>query len=439
MSETHRTLILPLQTTKQHEDDLRQTYEKYAHVLEQTTDYCWTTPKHPRELKTSKQHIEGNLYDKYKSRTDLHANLVQKAFKDVANVMKSLKTKWQDGKRVNKPEWNSSTDSHWTMTIDTKAGSFYKHKCEISTINGRHTMYYRTPASIENTPYEEYVLHDDWTPTTSTLVYDDKTFYLHLTVKKRVPDECWFYRSSEQVSDAPDKDTVRVLGVDLNVKGHTAVTSAGGFYGNADELNHECTQFERLRKELQQAGTHSSHTRLNTTVSTRESACYKEYEHRVANSIVLEALRVKATHIAFEKLEGIRERMSNMPKYQQWMFKNIVELVSYKLAEYGITVVKVRPQDTSKSCSMLECDCCTQSNRSGKTFECSSCGSALNADYNAARNIGFRWLRDSVSAGRTCQTEKATSQLALMSGTVHLSGNFSPVQFTDKLTNEIVA
>jgi len=154
---------------------------------------------------------------------------------------------------------------------------------------------------------------------------------------------------------------------------------------------------------------------------------------------VVEALQVKATHVAFEKLEGIRERMSNMPKYQQWMFKNIVELVSYKLAEYGITVVKVRPQDTSKSCSMLECDCCTQSNRSGKTFECSSCGSALNADYNAARNIGFRWLRDSVSAGRTCQTEKATSQLALMSGTVHLSGNFSPVQFTDKLTNEIVA
>ena len=144
-------------------------------------------------------------------------------------------------------------------------------------------------------------------------------------------------------------------------------------------------------------------------------------------------------HIAFEKLEGIRERMSNMPKYQQWMFKNIVELVSYKLAEYGIKVVKVRPQNTSKSCSMLECECCTQSNRSGKSFECGSCGLALNADYNAARNIGFRWLQKAVSAGQMCPSEKATSQLALMSGTVNLSGSFSPVRFTDKPTTSIVA
>jgi transposase, IS605 OrfB family, central region len=109
--------------------------------------------------------------------------------------------------------------------------------------------------------------------------------------------------------------------------------------------------------------------------------------------------------------------MSNLPTYQQWMFGRVQEYVEYKAAEYGISVVYVNPQNTSKGCSHTDCQTVSESHRSHKRFECSNCGRSWNADYNAARNIGLRYIFDSLlPASQTCSPGKATSQLALISG-----------------------
>lgn len=352
--------------------------------------------------------------------------------------MSTLKTNWQKHEPVSKPRWNEI----WTITYDKRAATFYKHKVSLSTVNGRVELGYQTPAELDGTPYEKYILDSNWEFTTSELSYTNSQYYLHASVKREFPPNNevsdTLANSDNTISD--NEDAIRVLGVDLNVNGNTAVTSTGGFYGNADLLNHKRQYFEELRGELQQTGTRSAHLTLVDKISPREAGWLKDYKHIVSNAIVRDAVESRSTHIIFEELEGIRDRMSNLPDYQQWMFKDIPKLVEYKAEEYGINVVFVDPRNTSKSCSMIGCDCCPSENRSGKEFECVECGLELDADYNAARNIGFVEL-DKISSGRTCQSEKANCQLALMSGTVSSKGVFTArnFAFTDKPTPSGVA
>ncbi len=145
---------------------------------------------------------------------------------------------------------------------------------------------------------------------------------------------------------------------------------------------------------------------------------------------------VRATHVAFENLTRIRKRISNLPKFQQWLFKKVRKYTEYKLDRYGVTVDTTNPEYTSQGCSRTDCDCLDEDNRDGKQFECLACSYTVNADYNAAKNIGFRYLSEDLSspAGRTCSSGQVTSQLALMSGTLSPTGTFAEHEWvsTDK-------
>jgi transposase len=145
---------------------------------------------------------------------------------------------------------------------------------------------------------------------------------------------------------------------------------------------------------------------------------------------------VRATHVAFEDLTRIRKRISNLPKFQQWLFKKVRKYTEYKLERYGVTVETVKPAYTSQRCSHTDCDCVDEDNRDGKHFECVECGYTVNSDYNAAKNIGFRYLSTEVAspASHNRSSGQATSQLALMSGTLTPDGTFAETDWvsTDK-------
>ncbi|ESS12594.1 MAG: transposase, IS605 OrfB family, central region, partial [uncultured archaeon A07HR60] len=338
MVGANRTVILPLETPSSDEDErFHQTVDKYQYCRDRASEYCWHNPTQPDDIVTSKRAVEDALYHDLREETDgLHANLVQKALKDVTSAMDSVTNAWKRGERISKPTWDPS-DS-WVMTYDTRAGTFSKHDATFATTGSTVTLEYQTPASLEENPYTNYVLSSEWELTTSKLVYRHGQYWLHLGIKRDVSDQHWTTQADTEVSNAPPEDTSRVLGVDLNVKGWTAVTSAGGFHGNADYLNHRRTQDEQLRGELQQTGTRSAYLRLQERSGT-ESAWFDEYAHSVSNTLIEDARDTRATHIAFEKLDGIRTRMSNLPTYQQWMFGRVQEYVEYKAAEHGISVV----------------------------------------------------------------------------------------------------
>nr|WP_231587954.1 transposase [Halostagnicola sp. A56] len=83
-----------------------------------------------------------------------------------------------------------------------------------------------------------------------------------------------------------------------------------------------------------------------------------------------------------------------MPKarrFHEWAFRQLVRYVSYKAEERGLSVEQVNPKNTSRRCS--SCGFTDESNRpSQDTFRCQSCGYENHADYNAAKNVGYRLL-----------------------------------------------
>jgi len=440
MVEANRTVAIPLTIPEEAKSDFHQTILPYAYCQQETVDHCWPdNPKQPSDLETSKQAAEDALYDRLRDETDekLNANLVQKAIKDATSAISSCKTSWENGDRISKPDFYDRDYAGYTMTYDKRAATYKRYEASFSTVNGRVACQYELPRELEGTPYAEYVLDRRWAFGTSKLVFDGERFWLHAVMKRQFGDGPVYAPETETGSDTHNEDTQihRVLGVDLNVDGATAVTSTGQFYGNADALNAYREDQEQLRRELQQTGTRSAHLRFQERGGV-EWRYYDQYAHYVANSIKQEALRVRATHVAFEDLTRIRKRISNLPKFQQWLFKKVRKYTEYKLERYGVTVDTVKPNYTSQRCSHTDCGCVDEDNRDGKHFECLECGYTVNSDYNAAKNIGFRYLSAEVSspASHKRSSGQATSQLALMSGTLTPDGTFAATEWvsTDK-------
>jgi transposase len=74
-----------------------------------------------------------------------------------------------------------------------------------------------------------------------------------------------------------------------------------------------------------------------------------------------------------------------------WVSRRLYEYVEYKATEYGLELVQVDPQNTSKRRST--CGCTHDGNRSGESFACQKWGYENHADYNTAKNVGWKYLR----------------------------------------------
>ena len=483
-----RTTVVPLtKVSDATREALHETADQYYWCKDETSDECWSDPKAPDDLRTVKRAVRDDIYARLKRETDLNANLVQAAIKQVVENVKGAKTDWKKGRRVSKPE--STQEDGWMLNFDKRCSTFSKHGIELSLADGNiHSTEFVLPSELAGSPYSENVLSELFEYRTTRIEHrphGEHEFYAHIVTKAEfeVPpittnnvgtiekivagnhsvragwrEHCRFYNDSDtQVKHS------RVLGVDLNVTGTCAVTSIAGFHGNADYLNHKRTQFEQVRAGLQQTGTRSAHLTMKSR-KKREWAWFDQLAHMVANDVCIDAIRSRSTHVAFEVLEGIRKRISNLPKYQQWFFNRIQQYAEYKLEPYGITVDDVTARHTSQACSRTDCGHAARSNRDKKHFCCGECGYELDADLNAAKNIAYRYVReeirgeslssgekwfdpltdadvdsDGVLSGRKSQAGRANCQLALKSGTITLHGNFCPEawpkptgQFTDK-------
>ncbi len=142
--------------------------------------------------------------------------------------------------------------------------------------------------------------------------------------------------------------------------------------------------------------------------------------HRISKAIIEEAIEHDCDTIVFEDLSEIRERISTRKKFQQWAFRRLYEYVQYKAKGEGLNIEQVDPAYTSQRCS--KCGTTLKENREGDEFQCLKCDYELHADYNAAKNIGMKYVRREP----TSHAGRATSHLALKSGTVNGNGRYSP-------------
>jgi len=394
--DVRRTAVIKLDTPDGADALLQKTVEQFKHCANVGSEWCWRDDDHHV---TSKAKAESALYDRLRDETDLTANLVQKGVRRAVEAVKSGVERIKRGERTSQPYF--SADS---AVYDKRSATFHRDRVSLSTVDGRVECDYILPDDSE-TPPTKYVEDDDFAFRMGTLQYRDGVWYLHASMLK--------------MTETPESQAKHrtVLGVDVGVN-NLAVASTGRFW-SADEFNHWRREYENRRGSLQQCGSRHAHENIDT-VGRKEYGRFEIYLHTVANELISEALDTDCSHIVFEALTHIRENIPEATWQHVWAFRRLYEYVEYKAAEYGIEVVQVDPRNTSKRCST--CGCTHDDNRSGEAFACQQCGYENHADYNASKNIGFRYLRRRQNAN----DGGAPVDVRLNRGTLNVSGEYVP-------------
>lgn len=375
-------------------------------------DVAWSADA---ERKTyNKQNLHHATYYDVRDATDLPANLVCAARNRVADAVKACVVHWSNGHRASKPVFSN----YKSVVYDKRTVTIKDRYCTLATVNGR------VKADYVLGDYQRELLDDgDYEWRSATLSYRSGDFYLNITIRK----------PTSYIS------TGIVMGVDLGVN-NLAVTSTGQFF-DAGFYNWKRNGFFRTKRSLQSKGTRGAKRVLRRN-KQRENRFADDYIHCVAKALVQEARDHNVDTIVFEQLDHIRDRMAsanNRTKRQMhtWAFDKLQHYVTYKAADVGIRVDFQDARYTSQKCS--RCGHIKGANRNGSRFHCRSCDYQLNADYNAAKNIGLNYIDKDCTEQQTpaqvapCHASRAC-QLALKSGLLTPKGEYSPIaaEATDK-------
>jgi len=399
-----RTVPIKLDVDESAADLLHQTTDHFLDAANYVVDIAWE----PDWKITSKQKLHDLTYYDVRDDSPLPANLVQAARNRAAEAVKGVVERWKDGKKASKPHFTSRFASYDSRTVTVN-----DDHATLATIDKRVTAKFVLPDAQRETPHSAYLFNDDYDVKGATLHYDtvEDCFYLHVRTKPAVEND-----DAEQ----GDAKHVSVLGVDLGIT-NIATTSTGTFWSGG-ELNHWHRECEKRRGDLQQTGTRWAHENVKR-VGRKQTGRFEQMLHTISNELVEEALENECTHIVFEQLKGIRERLPHAKAVHKWAFHRLYEYVTYKAKSEGVVVKQINPAYTSQRCS--KCGFTHEGNRPNSNgqdeFGCLKCGYDVHADYNAAKNIGLKYLRDQQKSGRG----GAPVGVRLNSGMLNVNGEYS--------------
>jgi putative transposase len=397
--EVRRTVPVKLDVDSDDAALLRETGDEFLRAANYVVDHAWQG-----EYKTtSKARLQEETYGDVREQTRLHANLVQSARNKAADAVQSVVARWKQGEYAGKPHFSKPT-----VVYDKRCATFHDEYVSLATVDGRIEVGYVLPDEDRDTPHSRYLDTDDYEVTGAELHTKDGEWFLHLRTKAEMESD-----TSEQATTGHST----VLGVDLGVN-QLAVTSTGMFW-SGHEFDHWRRVYEQRRASLQQCGSRHAHENIQS-VAMKETGRFKMMLHRIANGIIEEAAENGCTVIAFEALTGIRDRLSGASWGHKWAFERLYEYVAYKAELYGIDAETVDPENTSHRCS--HCGFTHPDNRDGEDFECLKCGYENHADYNAAKNIGLRYLR----RNQTGDGGGAPVGVRLNRGMLNANGEYEP-------------
>ncbi|WP_332900399.1 RNA-guided endonuclease InsQ/TnpB family protein [Haladaptatus sp. CMSO5] len=388
-----RTAITRLEVTDEQRNLLEDTISEWKRGCQLATDMAWGTCN-------AKSDVQPLAYDDVRENTGLGSQHAILATHQAAQAITGCMERRSKGKKVSKPTFTAPTVKYDTRTMTL----FDDDTVSLSTTQSRVRCDLALP-DADDGYQRQYLETDTWSVTESTLTARDGNYFLHIG-----------FRRAKNDTERTTAEDGTVLGVDLGIE-NLAVTSTAHFF-RGRELTHDLREFEKVRTGLQQTGTRSAHRTLEQS-SGRELRYVRDVLHRASNAIIAEALRYECDVIAFEDLTHIRDR-TGASWGHKWAFRTLYEQVEYKAESEGISVKQVGSAYTSKRCA--ECGFTADENRPTRNdFRCVKCESEANADYNAAKNIGMRYVR----RGQQSSRRTGNSQLALKSGTVTPSGGFT--------------
>ncbi|ERH12069.1 MAG: transposase, IS605 OrfB family, central region, partial [halophilic archaeon J07HB67] len=367
--EVRRTVPVTLNVDSQDAALLEDTIDEFLWAAQYVTDHAF----HGEYVTTSKTTLNDETYEDVREATDLHSNHVQSARNKAAEACKGVVERWKQNKKASKPQFRSPH-----LVYESRTATFHDEYVSLATVDGRIEADYVLPENPEGTPHQQYLFTDDYDITSAELHRQHGEWQLHI---------CCTADAEVDTSAQAATENGTVLGVDLGVN-NLAVTSTGRFW-TGNEFDHWRREYEKRRSDLQDHGTRWAHENIQS-VGRKEEGRFTQTLHRISNELVTEARENGCTVIAFEDLTDIRERTGGSWGHK-WAFKRLYEYVKYKAEAYGLRVKQVNPKNTSRRCS--ECGFTHPDNREGAQFECLKCEYQNDADYNAAKNIGLRYLR----------------------------------------------
>ncbi|WP_299236417.1 RNA-guided endonuclease InsQ/TnpB family protein [Natronomonas sp.] len=397
--EKRRTVPVKLNVGSDDSSLLRDTVDEFLWAANYVTRHAFEG----EYITTSKTALHDDTYEDVRDETPLHSNHVQAARNKAAEACKSVVEKCKQGKKASMPHF---TSPH--LVYDHRTATFHDGYVSLATTDGRIEADYVLPDEKRDTPHADYFFSDEYETTGAELHYTNGNWMLHIHCKKEVE------------SDTPEQDATEnqqtVLGVDLGVN-NLAVASTGTFW-TGDEFDHWRREYEKRRGDLQEHGTRWAHETMQG-VGRKEEGRFKITLHRISNELVAEARDHECSVIAFEDLTDIRER-TGASWGHKWAFNRLYEYIEYKATAYDIEVDQVPPKNTSRRCST--CGFTHPDNREGEEFDCQKCGYENHAGYNAAKNIGLRYLRRNQIGG----DEGESVGIALNSGMLNANGEYEP-------------
>ncbi|MFI6517391.1 RNA-guided endonuclease InsQ/TnpB family protein [Spirillospora sp. NPDC050679] len=213
---------------------------------------------------------------------------------------------------------------------------------------------------------------------------------------------CHFASFVVEVEDAPLPGTANEVGLDLGLT-HFAVLSDGTKISNPRWLRRRERKLRRAQRALARARTGSRNRAKAVRRVARAHAevadARRDFHHQVSTWLVREN---QAVYVETLNVRGLaRTRQAKGVHDAGWA--RFTRMLQAKAARHGRTFVRVaRDFPSSQLCSVC-------GRRDGpkplgvRTWTCPTCGTRLDRDVNAARNIleeGRRLAADPVAAGR---------------------------------------
>ena len=225
----------------------------------------------------------------------------------------------------------------------------------------------------------------------------------------------WHVSFSAEIEIEAPRNLMPAVGIDRGIV-HALALSDGTFIdaprASLRKLDGRARRHARQVARCRRGSSRQRKAKARLAGTKAEAARVRRHFNHVASArialsygvVVIEALRVKnmtasATGTVQNPGSNVRQKAGLNRSILDMGWSQFATFLTYKLVAAGGELRMIAPQHTSTTCS-----CCGVTDKTHRksqaVYDCAGCGSAMNADTNAARNILVAGTRPAHRSGR---------------------------------------
>jgi putative transposase len=356
--------------------DLQRTLEAFREVQYALSEPCYNASKPLGALA-----LQREMYHKVKG--TLNAQMTISAIRTVASAYASAKSNKKPAKR---PFLFRRTRALFLVGKRGRDADFRKDgTLSIWTVAGRKHLTYTVPPDFQAT------LKNAKEIDSLNIILRDGKLIGRVTLTLEAPEPQGILpigidlnETNALVAVDPDGRTLFVSGKAIKVKNRRTAKTRSRLQSKLATRKAQHKDTRSVRRVMKRLGRKQRNRTRTFARATAKQLVQWAPQHAV---LVFEDLHMPEPQKGKIKGRALRRRLS------LWQHGAIRQAVTHKAQEHGLTVAKVDPRFTSKTCAR----CGLRGKRRRHAFTCPHCGYMQHADINAALNIRNRFtlLRES--------------------------------------------